>query len=979
MASTPTYVLTQADVGSLITVTVSYTDGGGTPESLTSTPAGPVLNVNDPPMGSVTIDGTATENETLTANTTGIADEDGLGPFAYEWRRGETVVASADNYALTQADVGSLITVTVSYTDGGGTAESLTSTPVGPVTNVNDTPTGSVTIDGTAAEDQTLTANTTRIADEDGLGPFAYEWRRGATVVDSTDNYALTQADVGSLITVTVSYTDGGGTQESLTSAPVGPVTNVNDAPTGSVTIDGTAAEDQTLTANTSAIADEDGLGPFSYEWRRGATVVASSSTYDLTQADVGSLITVTVSYTDGGGTAESLTSAPVGPVANENDAPTGSVTIDATDSGVQDEANLTANTTTIADEDELGAFTYEWTRGETVVSSTDTYVLTQADVGSLITVTVSYTDLQGTDESLTSTPVGPVAEEDRCPGGELLITNDVDGDGCEDCGDFDEDGIVNARDAHPTELDPIEGPTRRPARLLIVSGEAPNGSFELITDLFAQSIFSETQGDSTHLIDPLRNHGTDSTFQRFVAEARDQNVLTEVRRALNVELERGLDPASFQSIQVELQGADALSDETARTAAERLLDHVVYLVDRPDGVTNDLFLSPTNRFNASCEGGRAIVFVDPNDTSLEIAERVSHQAGHLFGLRHISTSASGPSVTTPVSCDDDPPSFEPDVSSVMDFDFGRDVIIDFQGACGTQENACTAVETRRVPPPPGSPPPLDCDATAARGWFDGTNDTVGDHSPRRHLLSHVLGVSNAEVPVGNWDDRFSGSAISRETKIARLEFPQFELLPSVSTLYDVRFSVVESVDAVEHVILTIPVLDVDTSIEGSIVAPATGYLRAVAKTMDVGGGEYDVQLVGSGSDAPITPQNASGLISLGSNEMVAVAIRSDGSDGVLLSDQRLASPRFPWSLAKTGARCLVPAICDSDDSEILDLDLDEDGRPDSQTRPPKPRFVPDVAAEAVPESDFAPALFVALGLLVSLSRVRRTRKERAS
>ena len=179
-----------------------------------------------------------------------------------------------------------------------------------------------------------------------------------------------------------------------------------------------------------------------------------------------------------------------------------------------------------------------------------------------------------------------------------------------------------------------------------------------------------------------------------------------------------------------------------------------------------------------------------------------------------------------------------------------------------------------------------------------------------------MLGVSNAEVPVGNWDDRSSGSAISRETKIARLEFPQFELLPSVSTLYDVRFSVVESVDAVEHVILTIPVLDVDTSIEGSIVAPATGYLRAVAKTMDVGGGEYDVQLVGSGSDAPITPQNASGLISLGSNEMVAVAIRSDGSDGVLLSDQRLASPRFPWSLAKTGARCLVPAICDSDDSD---------------------------------------------------------------
>ena len=115
---------------------------------------------------------------------------------------------------------------------------------------------------------------------------------------------------------------------------------------------------------------------------------------------------------------------------------------------------------------------------------------------------------------------------------------------------------------------------------------------------------------------------------------------------------------------------------------------------------------------------------------------------------------------------------------------------------------------------------------------------------------------------------------------------------------------------------------------------------------------------------------------------MVAVAIRPDGSDGELLSDERLASPTFPWSLAPTGVRCLEPAVCDSDNNEILDLDLDEDGRPDSQARPPNPRFVPADAPPneaVVPESDFAPALFVALGLLVSLSRVRRARKERAS
>lgn len=47
----------------------------------------------------------------------------------------------------------------------------------------------------------------------------------GATAV----NYVLDDPDVGSLIRVVASYTDGGGTPESLASAAVGPVTNVVD------------------------------------------------------------------------------------------------------------------------------------------------------------------------------------------------------------------------------------------------------------------------------------------------------------------------------------------------------------------------------------------------------------------------------------------------------------------------------------------------------------------------------------------------------------------------------------------------------------------------------------------------------------------------------------------------------------------------------------------------------------------------------
>ena len=171
------------------------------------------------------------------------------------------------------------------------------------------------------------------MADEDGLAAVSYQWQRdGVDIAGATGStYTLTQADVGTTITVVASYTDGEGTAESVTSAGVGPVTNANDAPTGSVTISGTPTEDQTLTA-ANTLADEDGLGTISYQWQRDGVDItgATASTYTLTQADVGTTITVVASYTDGQGTAESVTSAGVGPVANVNDAPSGSVTINA-------------------------------------------------------------------------------------------------------------------------------------------------------------------------------------------------------------------------------------------------------------------------------------------------------------------------------------------------------------------------------------------------------------------------------------------------------------------------------------------------------------------------------------------------------------------------------------------------------------------------------------------------------------------------
>ncbi|WP_282058895.1 hypothetical protein, partial [Lentibacter algarum] len=87
--------------------------------------------------------------------------------------------------------------------------------------------------------------------DQDGLGALSYQWLRdGSNISGATSTaYTLVEADVGKNISVRVTYTDGYGASESVTSSETSAVTNQNDSPTGEITISGTAAENQTLTA----------------------------------------------------------------------------------------------------------------------------------------------------------------------------------------------------------------------------------------------------------------------------------------------------------------------------------------------------------------------------------------------------------------------------------------------------------------------------------------------------------------------------------------------------------------------------------------------------------------------------------------------------------------------------------------------------------------------------------------------------------
>ena len=112
---------------------------------------------------------------------------------------------------------------------------------------------------------------------------------------------------------------DGRKLSEAVSDTVAGPGA-ANSAPTGEPTISGTARVGETLTASVSGISDADGLtgATFEYQWIRGSADIegASDSTYTLATADEGETIRVRVTFTDDGGTEESLTSAATGAVA---------------------------------------------------------------------------------------------------------------------------------------------------------------------------------------------------------------------------------------------------------------------------------------------------------------------------------------------------------------------------------------------------------------------------------------------------------------------------------------------------------------------------------------------------------------------------------------------------------------------------------------------------------------------------------------
>ena len=247
------------------------------------------VNVADPnslATGAPIINGTAQVGQTLTADTSGIADSDGLTnvAYSYQWLADDTEIAGAtrNSYVLTSAELGKAVKVRVSFTDDAGNEETLTSAATSEVeARANNPATGSPTIRGTTQVGQMLMADITGIGDADGLSgeTFTCQWvsSDGTTDTDiekATDStYKLVAADQGKFIKVRATFTDDGGNEETLTSAPTGPVLRepvLGDGPPGAPGNLTVTAGDQEITLSWEPPADNGNAPATRYriEWR---------------------------------------------------------------------------------------------------------------------------------------------------------------------------------------------------------------------------------------------------------------------------------------------------------------------------------------------------------------------------------------------------------------------------------------------------------------------------------------------------------------------------------------------------------------------------------------------------------------------------------------------------------------------------------------------------------------------------------------
>ena len=316
----------------------------------------------------------------------------------------------------------------------------------------NSPATGQPTVTGRAEVGETLTASTGGITDPDGLASaaFSYQWARhdGSTNTDisgaTTSTYTLQEEDLDLRVSVTVSFTDDGGNDETSTSAavhvqPPTPLSGAFDSATLPSEHDGSNAFTFEIHFSEEPVLGFEAVRDHVLDVTNGdvasvrRTTQGSNLRWEITVQPDGNdevtlLLPITANCGDAGavctgsekklligaavfvrGPATSQEQTAANTPATGNPAITGTARVGQT---------LSAATSGIADADGLqdATFSYQWVAGDGV---TDTdipgetgaaYVVRPGDAGKMIKVRVSFTDDEGNEETLTSAATAAVA-----------------------------------------------------------------------------------------------------------------------------------------------------------------------------------------------------------------------------------------------------------------------------------------------------------------------------------------------------------------------------------------------------------------------------------------------------------------------------------------------------------------------------------------------------------------------------------------
>jgi Bacterial Ig-like domain (group 3) len=324
-ATSSTYKLKASDVGSTVLAVVTAANAGGNAPA-TSGLTDPVLPAVPSNNKAPVISGTPQQGDTLSVTDNGTWSNAPTG-YGYAWEDcsnssgtscSAIAGATSNLYTLQASDVGMYVNLIVTASNAGGSTPA-TSETLGLVLPAAPADTVAPGISGTAQQGDTLTAGTGIW--NNGPTGYTYAWQdctgqgTGCSAIAGATSitYTLQASDVGEYVSVTVTASNSGGSTP-VTSASLGPVLPPAPANTQAPAITGTAEQGDTLRVSNGTWNNSP--TQYSYAWENcnsagsncAAITGATSSSYALSAADIGSTIVCVVTATGPGGSTPAST-----------------------------------------------------------------------------------------------------------------------------------------------------------------------------------------------------------------------------------------------------------------------------------------------------------------------------------------------------------------------------------------------------------------------------------------------------------------------------------------------------------------------------------------------------------------------------------------------------------------------------------------------------------------------------------------------